>query len=428
MPCGRDTGSFHGGSVFHCMMTSRATTSRRDARGAFASPRALLAILAIGASACGTPSADQTADVDSLVATTPRFVSITAGRQFTCALDDGGKTWCWGSNRRGQLGLGDTLDRFLPTRLQHSVPFTRIVAGETHVCAVDTLSALHCWGDNREYALGDSTVRVQARPSTVSVRSVRAVAAGARFTCVIDRQGESLCWGSDRHGERGDGDGTSPPTPVPVRVQTTVSFASLIAGRTHACGLTASGAAWCWGDGRALGNGTLITRDAPIEVLGQRVFSSLTAGESVTCGIAEEARAWCWGIAFEGQLGYGSQPRPNAFVPEQVAGSTSFQALSAGLHRVCGLDIDGLAWCWGSNYNGALGNGSGVSESAPVRVSGDRRYIALASGDFHACALDEQGAAWCWGENTDARGGGALGDGTVRSRAVPTRVAAPSSN
>jgi len=378
--------------------------------------------------ACGTPSADHTAEIDSLATNTPRFLSVTAGRQFTCALDDSGTTWCWGSNRHGQLGLGDTLDRFVPTRLQHSVPFARIVAGETHVCAVDTLSALHCWGDIREYALGDSAVRVQARPSTVPVRAVRAVAAGARFTCVIDRQDHSLCWGSDRHGERGDGGGTSSPTAEPTRVKTAVPFVSLVAGHTHASGLTASGAAWCWGDGRALGNGTLLYRDAPGEVLGERVFSSLSAGESVTCGIADDAYAWCWGIALEGQLGQGSQPRPNSFAPAQVMGSTSFQTLAAGLHRVCGLDTDGLAWCWGSNYNGALGNGTGASEPAPVRVAGDRRYIALASGDFHACALDEQGAAWCWGENTDARGGGALGDGTVRSRAVPTRVAAPSSN
>ncbi len=419
-------GSFSGEVVFLNDMTFFAITYLRAELESIRARHEFPMLLLVVASACGSPSVDQTAAESQATATAVlRFASLTAGRQFTCALDVDGIAWCWGSNRHGQLGLGDTLDRFVPTRLQHSVPFVRIVAGEAHVCAVDSLAALHCWGDNREDALSDTTVRVQARPRTVPIRSVRDLASGANFTCVIAGDARTRCWGSDRHGERGDGGGSSAPTPVPTEVETTTAFVSLVAGRAHMCALTAAGAAWCWGDGGALGDGTLTDRDAPVQVLGERTFSSLTAGESVTCGIAEDERAWCWGIAFEGQLGQGSPPRPNTFTPAPVAGSTSFRSLAAGRHRVCGLDTEGLAWCWGSNYNGALGNGSGVSELAPVRVAGDRRYLALASGDFHACALDAEGAAWCWGENTDARGGGALGDGTVRSRAVPTRVASP---
>ncbi len=391
--------------------------------------RVFVAGLSVSLVACGGGTERAGSATDTATDSAPlRFASITAGRQFTCALDLQGEAWCWGSNRYGQLGLGDTLDRFVPTKLQHTVPFAQLVAGESHVCAVDSSAALHCWGDNQEFALGDTTVRVRARPGTASVRSVNVAALGSHFSCVVDSRNATSCWGADRHGERGDGNGPSPSSATVTPVQSSEAFVSLAAGRMHICGLTAAGAAWCWGDGGALGDGSLSDRDVPVPVSGTTQFTQLAAGESVTCGIAADSLGWCWGVAFEGQLGQGSPPRPNSFVPTPIAGNVRFQQLSAGRQRVCGLDTAGGAWCWGSNYNGGLGNGSGVSESAPVRVSGTHTFVTLASGDFHTCAIDTEGVAWCWGENTDARGGGALGDGTVRSRAEPTRVSEPLPN
>ncbi len=390
---------------------------------------AALSLLALSVSACSGAASDTSATKDSTALTAvpdslPRFIAITAGRQFTCALDEAAQAWCWGSNRFGQLGLGDTLDRFVPTQLQHSVPVMRLVAGEAHACAVDSLAALHCWGDNQEFALGDTSVRVRARPGTVELRGVRQLALGANFTCATDSADRTRCWGTHQHGERGDGSSERSPVATPTALSGDHRFTALAAGRSHACGITAEGIAWCWGDGGALGDGSVSEHTEPVRVLGEHVFTSITAGESVTCAVDADAAAWCWGIAFDGQLGQGS-PIPNRFIPVPVAGGLRFQSLSAGHHRVCGLDLEGTAWCWGSNYNGGLGDNSGVSQSAPVRVVSDVPFIAIASGDYHTCALDTRRVAWCWGENSNARGGGALGDGTVRQRPVPTRVALP---
>lgn len=397
------------------------------------SPRpAALAVIAVALlSACDTQPSPASVAADSLAIVTadaplPRFTSIVAGGQFTCALDDTGTTWCWGANRFGQLGLGDTLDRYVPTRLQHSVPFTRVAAGETHACATDSLANVYCWGDNRDYALADTMVRIRARPGVAPVKKVRQLALGTNVTCITDESDRPLCWGTDRHGERGDDLLGSGPVAEPRFVGGDHRFVRLTVGRQHACGLTAAGEAWCWGDGGALGDGTLSDRGSPVAVLGNRRFREIAAGESITCGLKDDNSAWCWGIASDGQLGQGSPPRPNTFLPAPVSGGLLFQQISPGRHRVCALDLDGLAWCWGSNYNGGLGDGSSQSQPQPVRVAGDRRYAQLASGDFHSCALDTEGVAWCWGENGDARGGGALGDGTMRSRATPVRVAGSS--
>lgn len=355
-----------------------------------------------------------------------RFRALTAGFRFTCGLDAEGRAWCWGANRLGQLGVGDTLDRYLPTPVQTTVRFTQLAAGETHACGVDTDGQLHCWGDNRDRALGDSLVAKRPQPAAVEGRRpVRSVALGARVSCSTDASGRVTCWGTDAQGQRGDARRDTIPRAEARPVRTEERFTALAAGRQHICGLTEDGAAWCWGDGGLLGDGTLADRATPVAVRASVPFVAVTAGESVTCGLEASGAAWCWGIAFDGQLGQGEPPRPNTFLPAPVVGGIAFAQLAAGKHRVCGLDREGGAWCWGSNYNGGLGDGTGASQPSPVRVLADRPFTSLAAGDAHTCALDRDQRAWCWGENADARGGGALGDGTLRSRDRPTPVAPP---
>jgi alpha-tubulin suppressor-like RCC1 family protein len=378
-----------------------------------------------------TTGAAETSSRDSNTAGVPseralRFASITAGLRFSCGLDGNGRAWCWGGNRLGQLGVGDSLDRYLPTPVKTSVRFAQLVAGETHVCGADREGQLHCWGDNHDLELGDALEDHSEIP--IAVRGhprAQSLALGAKVTCVTDRAGVVSCWGTDVHGERGDARHDSVPRAEGEPVRTDQRFASIVAGRMHVCGLTADGQAWCWGDGGLLGDGTITDRTTPVAVRSSVPFVSLTAGESVTCGLEASGAAWCWGIAFDGQLGQGEPPRPNTFVPSPVVGGIAFAQLAAGKHRVCGLDRDGGAWCWGSNYNGGLGDGTGASQPAPVRVRADRPFAQIAAGDAHTCALDRDGRAWCWGENADAQGGGALGDGTLRSRDRPTPVAAP---
>jgi len=46
-----------------------------------------------------------------------KYQAVGAGRAFSCALDENGNLWCWGKNSQGQLGVGDTNARKVPTQL-----------------------------------------------------------------------------------------------------------------------------------------------------------------------------------------------------------------------------------------------------------------------------------------------------------------------
>ena len=62
----------------------------------------------------GVASSDDPILSPAPVQSSVRLQSVSVGTYHTCGLDDGGRAWCWGWNRYGQLGTGDTLTSVVP--------------------------------------------------------------------------------------------------------------------------------------------------------------------------------------------------------------------------------------------------------------------------------------------------------------------------
>jgi alpha-tubulin suppressor-like RCC1 family protein len=106
------------------------------------------------------------------------------------------------------------------------------------------------------------------------------------------------------------------------------------------------------------------------------------------------------------------------------AGTTPGIVIGTGYQSACAL-VDGGVWCWGSNGNGQLGNGSAEDSLVPTPVSGITDAVALSVGGRHACVIRGGGGGdlgggevWCWGQNAF----GNLGDGTLDNRPEPVQV------
>src|SRR5580765_463248 len=91
-----------------------------------------------------------------------------------------------------------------------------------------------------------------------------------------------------------------------------------------------------------------------------------------------------------------------------ATGRFAYQTIAAGSEFSCGLSVAGIAYCWGRNDRGQVGNGNVTDQMSPVPVAGPFQFVAIGLGDSHACGIATSGDAFCWGDNSD----GQLGDGT----------------
>jgi alpha-tubulin suppressor-like RCC1 family protein len=67
-----------------------------------------------------------------------------------------------------------------------------------------------------------------------------------------------------------------------------------------------------------------------------------------------------------------------------------------------------------------LGDGTTTNSVTPVAVSGSSVFTHLSVGRHFACATTT-GTTYCWGSNYE----GNIGDGTTTDRSVPTAVLTP---
>ena len=168
-------------------------------------------------------------------------------------------------------------------------------------------------------------------------------------------------------------------------------------------------------------------------------------GDDFTCALGPSGRVFCWGSNSAGQIGIGAgMASPVTFEARPVEIAGGFKTVASGLFHSCGLQLDGSAYCWGSNANGQLGTNPSAAQavSLPVRVETSARFQAISAGGSilssppangmlgdvpgsHTCALEVgTGRAFCWGLNFN----GQLGQNPqlVRFTAVPSPVSLPS--
>lgn len=290
------------------------------------------------------------------------FASVSNGVN-ACALATSGAAYCWGQ----YAGLGGGV----PTAVPGGVVFTSLSAGSSdHFCGVTNTGAAMCWGNNTSGQLGNGLGLPSATPVTVLGGHVFAsVSSGGYHNCGLTPTGAPWCWGSNYAGALGDGSTTG--SAVPVAVAGGLSFTSLSAGTYGTCGIV-GGAAYCWGrneEGQlGIGSTDINPHPTPQPIAGGLMFSMVSSSFSFSCGITTSGAAWCWGTNTWGQLGNGTTT--DSRVPVPVSGGLTFALVSVGTTYACGITTGGVAYCWGNNDSGQLGNGSSVGGSVPVRVAG----------------------------------------------------------
>ena len=337
-------------------------------------------------------------------------VAVTVGGGHTCALDDAGLAWCWGSMWNAATGTG-LRKRFgllvSPAPVTSSERFVEISVGTDHSCARSPTGGILCWGDNRFGQVGTAAL-FEAVPTPIPLPGAAVdVSAGGDATCALLQDATVRCWGVgfDRS--------------AVYSTNTADRLVSVSVGARHACALAESGDLWCWGDNTngQLGTGDRQSSTRPVRLATTFRAAQISAGGDYTCALDVLGVPWCWGSGYSGQLGQGEQLVRLA--PGQVTTAVRFSQISAGGGHTCALTASGEPYCWGGNLYGALGLGMpqvadpqsrDLVASTPAKAATSERYQHIEAGGGTTCAVALlSGRLDCWGSNTN----GQLGIGQI---------------
>ena len=200
-------------------------------------------------------------------------------------------------------------------------------------------------------------------------------------------------------------------------------FTQLSAGGVHTCGIATGNAAYCWGwnGGGQVGDSTTANRLTPTPVWGGLPFTEISANpgsdlEGHTCAVTTGNVAYCWGTNHNGELG--DSTINGHLIPTAVFGTLQVAYVGAARGYGCALTSGQALHCWGINADGELGDGTTNQHLTPYPVAGSLAFAQVSARFDHACGVTMSHTVYCWGTNDH----GQLGDGTTTPRLAPTLV------
>jgi alpha-tubulin suppressor-like RCC1 family protein len=353
------------------------------------------------------------------------FAQLVAGTSHSVAIDTLGSLWTWGKNNLGQLGDGTTIDKLSPVKIGSNSWSGVGTAGNTSI-AVSTTGTLFAWGDNSGYQVGDGTTINRSSPVQISAgyynaptyNSWTAIAAkdAVSNSMAIRADGSLWTWGSNTVGQRGDGTTVNRSSPIQIGVG---SWSTISVSESTCAAIDTLGRLYVWGSNSIgqIGDGTTVNRSSPVQI-GTSSWSKVSTGTNHTLAISSNGTLWAWGFNLLNTLGDGTTIARSS--PVQI-GSSSWSVVSAGQNGSnfsTGIDINGRLYAWGNNSVGQLGTNLPFNANAPTQIANGTSFITVSAGTTYAAAISTTGALYTWGFN----GIGNLGDGTTINRSSPVQI------
>lgn len=335
-----------------------------------------------------------------------------------------GRVFSWGNNQHGQLGLGDAVSRSTPTLMVGGPVFTEVRIGENSSWGRDTLGQNYSWGLNQHGQLGLGDVIPKSSPVAVIGGSVLSRVEIKESSYGLRGDGVLYAWGLNSDGQLGLGDTTPYSSPVAVLGGLRFSeFYTGVEGQNRIFAIEKdTGELYAWGlnPSGSLGVGDTTPRSSPVAVLHGLKYTKVAVGEDSTVGITSEGDLYSWGLNDAGQLGVGDTVSRSS--PVAVLGGLKFSnVVTISNKSYMALTKNGLAYTWGENNHGQLGDGTAIDKSSPVAVAGGLRFgkVPVLSGDGSILIFQRgSGVVYGWGKNSS----GELGAGDTDDRSSPTLV------
>ncbi|XP_070804591.1 E3 ISG15--protein ligase HERC5-like [Pituophis catenifer annectens] len=138
-----------------------------------------------------------------------QIVQIACGDHHSLALSKGGELFAWGENEHGQLGMGKVMGRIKEPQLVQAlegIPMVNIAAGSAHSLVVSIFGTVYSWGKNMygQLGLGDTEDRyIPANVKALELKKTVFISCGGEHTAVLSKDGLVSTFGSGCYGQLG---------------------------------------------------------------------------------------------------------------------------------------------------------------------------------------------------------------------------------
>lgn len=289
--------------------------------------------------------------------------SISAGAGHSLAINSRGELYSWGNNDTGQTGLatfsGATLS---PTKVGMFDNWQSVFAGYINTFAINNLGELYAFGLNANYqlGLGDTTNRNVPTKVGVATNWIKAEGSGDGFSIALNSDGELWAVGKNTAGQLGLGDTTQRTSFTKIgSANNWIDFAT---GWQHVIALNADGELWAWGsnaEGRT-GQGTTVGNSlSPVQIGVATDWAAIAVGDYMSVALKTDNTMYSWGMNAAARTGQGTTSG-NTLTPTQIGTDTDWAIIACSKTGPAGYAIktDGELWAWGNQDFGRLGNGN----------------------------------------------------------------------
>jgi len=274
--------------------------------------------------------------------------------------------------------------------------YNNLVCSTVSSFCINGSGELYAAGENSygELGVGDSSDK--NIPTKVNgVSNVKDVAVGFQFTLCLTVSGQVYTWGRNNYGQLGVGD-TPATSNVPLLVSSLSNVVEIGATQYNGFAITEDGSIYGWGLNNTymLGLNNTTMYKTPVFIIQDPLFKKIVGGDRNVFAIRTDGQVYVWGAGYLGANGVGSPQKIPMLSPDLV----NIDDISAGLLHVLALKKDGHVMACGENYYGSLGIGTQVDSEVFVNVSSLSDIVEICAGkDQCSFAINSDGDLYSWG-------------------------------